>query len=117
MFGPQAPDSQRFAPNGSRSPPVLAHGSAWRGPRKRSKAPFKRSMRPDGLFSSWRPVRWRLRRAAFFFCHGRGIESAHSGCANAVKVAERLVPMNAGNDELVFVPLGGLGEIGMNLAL
>ncbi len=25
--------------------------------------------------------------------------------------------MNAGNDELVFVPLGGLGEIGMNLAL
>jgi ribonuclease J len=25
--------------------------------------------------------------------------------------------MNGGNDELVFVPLGGLGEIGMNLAL
>ncbi len=25
--------------------------------------------------------------------------------------------MNAGNDELVFVPLGGLGEIGMNLSL
>jgi ribonuclease J len=25
--------------------------------------------------------------------------------------------MNEGNDELVFVPLGGLGEIGMNLAL
>jgi ribonuclease J len=25
--------------------------------------------------------------------------------------------MSAGNDELVFVPLGGLGEIGMNLAL
>jgi ribonuclease J len=25
--------------------------------------------------------------------------------------------MNKGNDELVFVPLGGLGEIGMNLAL
>jgi hypothetical protein len=25
--------------------------------------------------------------------------------------------MNEGNDELVFVPLGGVGEIGMNLAL
>ena len=25
--------------------------------------------------------------------------------------------MNDGSDELVFVPLGGLGEIGMNLAL
>ena len=24
--------------------------------------------------------------------------------------------MNDGSDELVFVPLGGLGEIGMNLA-
>jgi ribonuclease J len=32
-------------------------------------------------------------------------------------VEERFVQMNDGSDELVFVPLGGLGEIGMNLAL
>ena len=32
-------------------------------------------------------------------------------------VEERFVQMNEANDELVFVPLGGLGEIGMNLAL
>ena len=32
-------------------------------------------------------------------------------------VEERSVQMNEGKDELVFVPLGGVGEIGMNLAL
>ena len=95
----------RSAPTGSRAPPVSASRSRVRLAGRRSGRPFRDA-----------------RRARAAWCCGSRTarrETITAGdvfpLATARSDAAGMAALMAARDELVFAPLGGVGEIGMNL--
>src|SRR5919199_2183106 len=109
VYGTAARVSRRYALTGSRAPTASACpcrcGSARDRTRRRSAGSSTASIRKAGS------------------CCGKGIASGSSRPATSRGSPRRRpqdrkdVAMARGSDELVLLPLGGAGEIGMNLSL
>ena len=102
--------SPRSAPTGSRAPPASARASACGSADARSDRPLRDARRggPAGAAAAATAARETI---------AAGEVVRPSSRRPATAVASAMTHGRGSSDELVFAPLGGVGEIGMNLSL